>query len=172
MPERDRVRSDRLRVTVTDGGGRPARGYGLAGWLAAVAPPRARGQVTVALVPDAVMRRLNGRFAGSSRVTDVLSFPAQPVSLPGGRSRRPRGARRPDRPSLGDIAIATGRAARQAREARHPLRAELRVLALHGLLHLLGYDHHADRGAMARVERRLRRRGGLPAGLIERRTAS
>jgi rRNA maturation RNase YbeY len=69
---------------------------------------------------------------------------------------------------LGDIVIATGVAARQAREAGHSLRTELRVLALHGLLHLLGYDHEHDRGEMARVERRLRRRGGLREGLIER----
>ncbi len=71
---------------------------------------------------------------------------------------------------LGDIVIATGIARRQAREARHSYQAELRVLALHGLLHLLGYDHDStrDEGRMARVETRLRRRGGLHAGLIER----
>jgi len=71
---------------------------------------------------------------------------------------------------LGDIIIATGVARRQARAARHAYSAELRVLALHGLLHLLGYDHDnpADGGAMARVETRLRRKGGLGAGLIAR----
>ncbi len=69
---------------------------------------------------------------------------------------------------LGDVFIAVGVAVRQAREARHSLRTELRVLALHGLLHLLGHDHARDDGRMARLERRLRRRGGLPAGLIER----
>jgi probable rRNA maturation factor len=69
---------------------------------------------------------------------------------------------------LGDIVIARGVAARQAREAGHPARIEWRVLALHGLLHLLGYDHERDAGEMGRLERRLRRRGGLGAGLIER----
>ena len=62
---------------------------------------------------------------------------------------------------LGDVVIATGVARRQARAAGHPLGAELRRLALHGLLHLLGYDHERDTGQMERLERRLRRRGGL-----------
>ena len=72
--------------------------------------------------------------------------------------------------TLGDLVIAKGVAARQAREAGHTLQTELRVLALHGLLHLLGYDHDApsDGGRMARLESRLRRKGGLSAGLIER----
>jgi probable rRNA maturation factor len=71
---------------------------------------------------------------------------------------------------LGDVVIAIGTARRQARDAGHSYQSELRVLALHGLLHLLGYDHeHADdAGRMRRIEARLRRRGGLRAGLIER----
>jgi probable rRNA maturation factor len=69
---------------------------------------------------------------------------------------------------LGDIVIARGVARRQARGAGHSERTELRVLALHGLLHLLGYDHERDDGRMRRVERRLRRKGGLREGLIER----
>jgi probable rRNA maturation factor len=70
---------------------------------------------------------------------------------------------------LGDIVIARGVARRQARAAGHAEATEMRVLALHGLLHLLGYDHERDGGAMARLERRLRRKGGLREGLIERR---
>jgi probable rRNA maturation factor len=70
--------------------------------------------------------------------------------------------------ALGDVVIAAGMARRQAAAAGHTLATEIRVLALHGLLHLLGYDHERDGGRMDRLERRLRRRGGLPAGLIER----
>jgi probable rRNA maturation factor len=69
---------------------------------------------------------------------------------------------------LGEIVIARGVARRQARAARHSELTELRVLALHGLLHLLGYDHESDDGRMRRVEQRLRRKGGLCEGLIER----
>ena len=69
---------------------------------------------------------------------------------------------------LGDIVIARGVARRQARAAGHSELTELRVLALHGLLHLLGYDHERDNGRMLDAERRLRRKGGLPEGLIER----
>jgi hypothetical protein len=71
-------------------------------------------------------------------------------------------------PFLGDIVIARGVASRQAQEARHSEQTELRVLALHGLLHLLGYDHERDNGQMMRLERRLRGKGGLREGLIER----
>jgi probable rRNA maturation factor len=73
-----------------------------------------------------------------------------------------------DAPLLGDIVIAIGVAKRQAAAAGHPLGTELRVLALHGLLHLIGYDHERDQGEMAALERRLRLRGGLRTGLIER----
>jgi probable rRNA maturation factor len=118
--------------------------------LQSVAPSRARGSLTVALVPDGQVRRLNARYRGLDSATDVLSFAA-------------------DEPGqLGEVVIACGVARRQARKARHPVQVELRVLALHGLLHLLGYDHEHDDGRMAQVERRLRRKGGLSEGLIER----
>jgi probable rRNA maturation factor len=145
-----------------------AAARGLAAWLAHTAPRRARGTVTVAVVSDARMRRLNRAFRRVDRATDVLSFPAAaPARAPKALGDEPAGRRDSD-PALGDIVIARGVAARQARRAGHTLSAEVRVLALHGLLHLLGYDHERDTGQMARLEGRLRRRGGLPAGLIAR----
>jgi probable rRNA maturation factor len=160
----DDQRRRRLSVTVTDAAGRTVPAPGLRRWLARVAPVRAAGEVTVALVSDAYVRTLNRRYRGRDYATDVLSFPALPV-----RAARSSRARR-DGPSrhLGDIVIARGVARRQARQQGHSEPVELRVLALHGLLHLLGYDHERDNGAMARVERRLRRKGGLNSGLIER----
>ena len=138
------------------------RASGLGAWLASVAPARARGSVTIAIVADARVRALNSQYRKTDAATDVLSFPAS-------ASRLRRG--KPDeRGLLGDVIIAAGVARRQARAAGHPLPTELRVLALHGLLHLLGYDHERDDGRMARLERRLRRRGGLVEGLIERAT--
>ncbi len=111
------------------------------------------------------MRRLNRQFRGIDSVTDVLSFPAEAARSRGVRDAA-RVAGRPH--ALGDLAIATGVARRQARDCGHSLETEIRVLALHGLLHLLGYDHHTDQGEMRRLEERLRRRVGLPAGLIAR----
>ena len=146
----------KLRVTVSDGRGRSTRAGGLDRWLAGVAPARARGDVAIALVSDAHVRDLNKRYRRKDKPTDVLSFPGDAT---------PEGDRH-----LGDIVIATGVARCQARDAGHPYQTELRVLALHGLLHLLGYDHHRpdDKGRMARFEARLLRKGGLEAGLIER----
>ena len=106
--------------------------------------------MTIAVVPDARVRVLNRQFRKKDTPTDVLSFPSD------------------QRGYLGEVVIASGVAARQARDAGHSLGTELRVLALHGLLHLLGYDHEHDDGRMARLERRLRKRGGLREGLIER----
>ena len=144
----------RLDVVVTDGRGRPKLSGDLPAWLAGVAPRSAAGQAVVALVCDRKMRDLNRRFRGIDRVTDVLSFPADPDE--------PGPADADGRRWLGDIVIATGRAARQARAAGLTESEERRRLALHGLLHLLGYDHERDDGRMRRLERRLRRRGGLP----------
>ena len=156
-----------IRVVVTDEGGRRVPSGGLARWLAHVAPARARGVVAVALVSDAKVRALNRRYRRRDASTDVLSFPVTSA----GRKDEDRRLPPPRRSAtfLGDIAIARGVARRQAREAGHDEQTELRVLALHGLLHLLGYDHARDQGTMRRVERRLRRKGGLRAGLIERR---
>ncbi len=154
-----RGRSRRLRVVVTDAKGRPVSAAGLARWIERAAPRQARGQVSVALVGDAVSRRLNREHRGKDAATDVLSFPAGPSILP-----HPGIAG----PHLGDLAIAIGVARRQAREHAHAVDVELRILALHGLLHLLGYDHDVDRGEMARVEARLGRRAGLPRALIGR----
>ena len=123
---------------------------GLGPWLTKIAPASARGDVCVALVSDARMRALNRQFRGKDKVTDVLSFPAG------------------TRGFLGDIVIASGVAKKQAKVAGHSLNIEIRILALHGLLHLLGYDHDGDDGKMARVEARLRMKAGLPEGLIER----
>lgn len=100
---------------------------------------------------DAELERLNREFLGHDYPTDVLSFPS-----PG-----PDGF-------LGEIAVSVDRAAEQARRYGHPLEAELNILMLHAVLHLLGMDHERDRGRMARAERRYRKSLGLPGGLIER----
>lgn len=142
------------------------RAPGLAAWLRSVAPARARGHMTIALISDARIRSLNRQFRHTDKPTDVLSFPADDAAPEpaGGPARTGRHGRS----YLGDVVIASGVARRQAQAAGHSLQTELRVLALHGLLHLLGYDHEHDDGRMARLERRLRARGGLREGLIER----
>ena len=152
--------SRRLRVSVTDADGRAVRDGGLGSWLSSIAPTGASGDVAIALVSDARIRSLNRRYRKMNTPTDVLSFADDSA---GGEPRRAGRA-------LGDIVIATGVARRQAKTAGHSYQTELRVLALHGLLHLLGYDHddRRDRGRMASAEARLRRKGGLHAGLIER----
>jgi len=156
-----------LRVVVTDGQGRMLRRVALTRWLSRVAPRRTSGDVGIAIVSDAAMRRLNRQFRRRDYATDVLSFPASEGSAPPGTAR-------PDpRKYLGDIVIARGVAGRQARAAGHPAATEHRILALHGLLHLLGYDHEHDEGTMERVERRLRREGGLrEQSLLERSAAA
>ncbi len=111
---------------------------------------RGRG-FTCLLTGDDELRDLNRRFRKRDYATDVLSFP----------SGRPEG-------SLGDIAISMDRAAAQARELGHSLDQEVRILMLHGVLHLLGMDHEKDNGRMVRAERRYRSELDLPASLIER----
>jgi probable rRNA maturation factor len=159
-----------VRVVVSDGRGRRLGAPGLARWLTRIAPARARGLVSVAIVSDAQIQRLNRRFRGVNKATDVLSFPSVGPSVQGGRFAGLKGPRYLAASSelLGDIVIARGVAGRQAREAGHSELTEWRVLALHGLLHLMGYDHERDAGRMRRVERRLRRKGGLREGLIDR----
>jgi probable rRNA maturation factor len=148
----------RLTIDVVTSGA--TRAPGLGRWLASIAPARARGAMTVAIVPDGRVQLLNRRYRGKDAPTDVLSFPA---SVDRHRCGRPD-----ERGYLGDVVIAAGVARRQAKHAGHSLQHELRVLALHGLLHLLGYDHERDAGRMGRIETRLRQRGGLREGLIER----
>jgi probable rRNA maturation factor len=120
-------------------------------------------EVTVCLVSDAEIARMNESFRKKRGPTDVLSFPAvvrrKPVRVAAARpSRRNRRARvaRPD--FLGDIAISPATARRNAKKYRRSLPDELRILILHGVLHLLGYDHETDRGQMERLEQRLRQR--------------
>jgi probable rRNA maturation factor len=100
---------------------------------------------------DEELRRLNREFLKHDYATDVLSFPAA------------QGAE-----ELGEIAISIERAEAQAREHQHDVSEELRVLMLHGALHLAGMDHERDRGEMARAERKLREEFGLPDSLIAR----
>lgn len=111
-----------------------------------------QGAITVLITSSREMKRLNSRFRKRRYETDVLSFPP-PV---------------PGNGFAGDIAISLDLAARNARRLGHSVAAELRMLILHGVLHLAGYDHESDRGEMAEKERRLRRKLALPTGLIER----
>ena len=104
-------------------------------------------ELTILIAGDGELRTLNRDFLGIDQPTDVLSFP-------------------PD-----DLAISFDRAAAQAAKLGHSVEDELRILMLHGLLHLAGMDHEADGGAMKRTEARWRKRLGLPSGLIERSTA-
>jgi probable rRNA maturation factor len=123
----------------------------------AQAAVRLRGLVSVLLTTDTEIRRLNRRFRGKNKATDVLSFPA-------GEASRGNVA--------GDLAISIPTARRQAAEQGHALAVEVKVLMLHGLLHLAGYDHETDEGQMARRERVLRARLKLSQGLIERTESS
>jgi len=106
--------------------------------------------VTCVITTDEHLRELNRRFRGRDRATDVLSFPTS------------------DSNGAGEIAISCERAIVQAAEHGHSVQDELRILILHGVLHLSGMDHETDNGEMARAEAQLRKRYGLPTGLIER----
>jgi probable rRNA maturation factor len=113
-----------------------------------------RGRVEVLLAGDTTLARLNRTYRKLNKSTDVLSFPALNVSG-----------------LAGDLAISVDTAARQAETHGHRLEDELKILILHGILHLAGHDHDTDDGEMQRMERRLRRELKLPAGLIERAAA-
>ncbi len=108
-----------------------------------------RGEVDVLVTSSAELRRLNRRFRGKNAATDVLSFPSA-------------------NGTAGDIALSAEVGARNARRLGHSASDELKILILHGLLHLAGYDHETDAGEMARKEARLRRALGLPVAVIER----
>ncbi len=118
---------------------------------------RLKGVVSVLLTTDAAIRKLNRDFRRKNKATDVLSFPADPLP----------GLRPIDQPA-GDLAISIDTARKQAAGQGHPLSTEIKVLILHGILHLAGNDHETDTGQMARRERTLRAQLKLPLGLIER----
>ena len=117
--------------------------------------------LTVCLVSDRAMARLNRNFRKKKGPTDVLSFPAVPKRYPARVRRRPRAVNSCEPEYLGDIAISPATARRYAQKHDRPLPSELCALILHGVLHLLGYDHETDRGEMDKIEQRLRKRFGL-----------
>ena len=107
-------------------------------------------EFSVVVGSDEAVRQANRRFRDLSRTTDVLSFPDGEDGY------------------LGDVLISAPRAARQASEHGHSIEEEIQALALHGMLHLNGYDHEVDDGEMRDTEERLRRTYGLPSGLVAR----
>jgi probable rRNA maturation factor len=112
-----------------------------------------RGAVNVLVTGSRELQTLNRRFRGKDSPTDVLSFAPMPGLVEG---------------LAGDIAVSAEIAAHNARRLGHPPGKEIKILVLHGVLHLAGYDHETDRGQMARKEAGLRRTLGLPVGLMER----
>lgn len=117
---------------------------------------RLRGAVNVLVTSSAELRLLNRQFLGKDKATDVLSFPSLPA------------AGRQSKLSAGEIAISAEIARENARRFDHSLTDEIKILALHGILHLAGFDHDRDQGEMARKESRLRRQMKLEGGVIER----
>lgn len=118
-----------------------------------------RGAVNVLVTSSAAVRALNRQFRGKNKATDVLSFP---YSSPAGRGAGTKLA--------GDVAISADIARENSVRLGHPVAQEIKILALHGILHLAGFDHERDNGAMARKEAKLRRVLRLPPALIERAT--
>jgi probable rRNA maturation factor len=111
------------------------------------------GTVNVLLTSSAEMKSLNRRFRGKDKPTDVLSFPSEPDA---------------QKKFAGEIAISAEIAAQNARGLGHSPGEEVKILVLHGILHLRGYDHECDNGQMAKREKQLRARLHLPLGLIAR----
>jgi probable rRNA maturation factor len=112
-----------------------------------------KGTVNVLLTSSTEMKSLNRRFRGKDKPADVLSFPAEPDAR---------------KQLAGEIAISAEIASQNARALGHSPAEEVKILVLHGVLHLRGYDHECDNGQMARREKQLRARLHLPLGLIER----
>ena len=117
--------------------------------------------MAVCLVSDAAMARLNQNFRKRKGPTDVLSFPTAAKKRPERLRPRMQVTDSGRHEYLGDIAISPATARRYAKGQERPLPSELRVLILHGVLHLLGYDHETDHGQMNRIEQKLRKRFGL-----------
>ena len=115
-----------------------------------------QGAVNVLLTTSAEMKSLNRRFRGKNHPTDVLSFPAEPDA---------------GRQFAGEIAISAEIATKNGHALGHTPAEEVKILVLHGILHLRGYDHESDQGQMARREKQLRARLNLPPALIERTTS-
>lgn len=113
------------------------------------------GRTSVLITGNSQIRRLNSSFRNKNSATDVLSFPAS----------EPRDG------LAGEIAVSLDIAARNAKMLGHSVSVEIRILILHGILHLAGYDHENDQGEMRRKEATLRKKLGLPAGLIDRNSA-
>jgi probable rRNA maturation factor len=122
---------------------------------------RLQGTVNILLTSSAEMRSLNRRFRGKDKPTDVLSFPAEP-------DIRENARKKPRKQLAGEIAISTEIACHNARKLGHSPPEEIKILVLHGILHLRGYNHECDNGEMARREQQLRAKLRLPLGLIER----
>jgi probable rRNA maturation factor len=115
-----------------------------------------RETVNVLVTSSAELRSLNQRFRSKDRATDVLSFPAPPSAI--------QQARR----NAGEVAISADIARENAMHLGHSVAQEIKILTLHGILHLAGFDHERDNGEMARMEKRLRQQLNLGIGLMER----
>lgn len=148
--------SDQATLVVFRGAGPGLRRVSLQTFARLLRDRIAGGREFLCLITgDAELQRLNRQFLGKDYPTDVLSFPA----APGPHTKIV---------TLGEIAISADRAAEQASARGHSVDDEIRILMLHGMLHLLGMDHERDRGAMERAEMTWRKEFGLPMGLIER----